>query len=242
MAMAASVSLSASAPLRSVQPARAAKSSRIRRQQVVASRRTSTQPARFRLALKRAYQQVTGKTATKETLDILTAHVSHETARGDRMYNYNFGGIKGVSPSGMTARYKTHEYIDGAKTKMVDGFRAYRNLDEGAVDYVALLATRYSSALHQAERGDIDGFSAALKQRHYYTAPVDGYSRALRGLLRQGTAPLDPASAHEMAHNIAVQPQHIDTLPTIDLVRAIHEVTALAANIAAPADEESVDG
>jgi len=119
-------------------------------------------------------------------LDILTAHVSHETAAGRSMYNYNFGGIKGASPDGTTARCKTHEYINSKKTNLVDGFRAYRNLTDGAADYLSLLQRRYGAALERAEQGDVDGFSTALKKRGYYTAPLGIYARAMRARLNQG--------------------------------------------------------
>ena len=33
--------------------------------------------------------------AQQGMLDILTAHVAHETGNGDQMFGYNFGGIKG---------------------------------------------------------------------------------------------------------------------------------------------------
>ena len=47
-------------------------------------RRTPTAPSRIRAALAVAHRKLTGQAASPEKLDILTAHVNHETARGDR--------------------------------------------------------------------------------------------------------------------------------------------------------------
>lgn len=148
--------------------------------QLVAAHRTATHPVQFRAALERAHEDLTGKPAPAEMLDVLTAHVSHETASGDKMYNFNFGGIKGRSPEGLTARYKTTEVFGGKQTKIVDGFRAYDSLDDGAKDYLKFLQGRYGKAYSLAEQGDVDGFSRALKEKGYYTAGVDTYARAVR--------------------------------------------------------------
>ena len=221
-----SMAVGAIPPVATSAVARGASDAR-RSPRIVPPKRTRVAPAQFRRALGRAYRTVRGKEPSAATLDILTAHVSHETGRGERMFNYNFGGIKGVGPGGLTAKYKTHEYIDGDKVNTVDGFRAYRSIDEGAVDYLALMDKRYGSALDEAARGDVNGFAAALKRRRYYTAPLDGYAKALRGLVgadvRVGEAPKLDAE--------------IGPLPTVELVRTIFEATARAASLANPSEE-----
>lgn len=136
----------------------------------------------LRAAIGRAHQRVTGRSASPATLDILTAHASLETASGARMFNFNFGGIKGASPTGETARCKTHEIIDGKDVTIRDGFRAYRSLDDGAVDYVKLMHARFPGAVAEAERGNVDGFAHSLKASRYYTADEGAYAAALRGL------------------------------------------------------------
>jgi hypothetical protein len=155
----------------------------------VAARRTPASPDRIRNAIATAYRKQTGAHAGATLLDVLTAHVSHETARGERMFNYNFGGIKGAGPGGTTARYATREVNpDGSDRVLVDGFRAYLSLDDGANDYVATMRSRYPAAVAAAARGDVDGFAAALKQRGYFTAHLDDYARAVRSLARDGAA------------------------------------------------------
>lgn len=149
----------------------------------VEPRRTQVSQGEIRDALARAHKQVTGRAAGKSTLDVLTAQASLETASGGRMYNYNFGGIKGSGPAGETARLRTHEVLNGKDVEIKDGFRAYRTIDEGASDYVRLMKDRFPGAMAQAERGDVDGFARALKQSNYYTADEKAYASGLRSLI-----------------------------------------------------------
>ena len=144
--------------------------------------RTAVSRADLRGAIGRAHQKLTGRSASPALLDVLTAHASLETGSGGQMYNYNFGGIKGKSPMGETARMRTKEVYDGREVEVRDGFRAYRSLDDGALDYVRLMRDRFGGAVARAEAGDVDGFAHALKQAHYYTADESKYASALRGL------------------------------------------------------------
>ena len=149
----------------------------------VEPKRTQVSQAEIRDAIARAHAKVTGRAASGAALDVLTAQASLETASGGRMYNYNFGGIKGSSASGETARLRTHEVLGGKDVEIRDGFRAYRSLDDGAADYVRLITDRFPAAMAQAERGDVDGFAKALKQAGYYTAAEKDYASGLRALM-----------------------------------------------------------
>ena len=141
---------------------------------------THATPAQMRAAIATAYQNVTGRAPTKGALDTITAQAMVETARGTSMINYNFGGIKGQSPQGMTTRAKTVEVENGKTTHIVDGFRAYGSLQDGATDYVKLLHDRFSSAFSRADAGDVNGFAHELKSAHYFTANESDYAAALR--------------------------------------------------------------
>jgi hypothetical protein len=191
-------------------------------------------------------------------LDILTAHVSHETGNGERMFNYNFGGIKGPSERGLVARYGTTEFFNGHKTSIRAGFRAYRSLDEGAVDYVKFMRAGYGKAVSQAESGDVDGFSAALKSRGYYTAPQDAYAAAMRAHVRQGAHGAASSKQAEpgfqvrkgggflYGHELASESLALDggtaMLPTaVEVARVIDSVSALSSRIAAPLEDEEDD-
>jgi hypothetical protein len=146
----------------------------------VPPQKTPVDPAQIRAAIGRAYQRETGKAPDQRVIDTLTAHVSHETASGSMMHNYNFGGIKGHSPEGLTANTKTKEVLGGREVSIVDGFRAYSSVDAGASDYVRTMSHRFPAAMQAAGRGDVAGFAHALKKANYYTADEQLYANALQ--------------------------------------------------------------
>ena len=217
----------------------------------VAARRTPMSVGQIRAALASAHVAVVGRAASPATLDVLTAQVAHETARGERMFNHNFGGIKGTGTGGATARYATHERLGGEDVKLVDGFRAYASPAEGARDYLALLKSRYGGAMAAAERGDAQGFAVALKERGYYTAPVADYAAAIRQLAHEArtpgvASPVTPAydasfatRALEFAPSqLAGEASPAGALPTsLEVVRVLDAVAAMSARIGAPDDE-----
>ncbi|MBL9028110.1 MAG: hypothetical protein JNL21_38315 [Myxococcales bacterium] len=146
----------------------------------VDTRATPLSPGEIKSSLATAYQKLHGREAPRELLDTLTAQVCTETASGARMHDYNFGGIKGQSPNGLTARVSTREVLDGREVKIKDGFRAYRTPIEGALDYVSFLERRFPRALEAAEKGDVNGYVGALKAGRYFTADESAYAAAIR--------------------------------------------------------------
>ncbi len=188
-------------------------------------------------------------------LDVLTAHVSHETASGDKMYNFNFGGIKGASPDGLTARYKTTEFLGGRRTKLVDGFRAYGSLDDGARDYLLFLQGRYGKAYAKAQDGDVDGFSRALKQSGYYTAPVDTYARAMRRHMDNPgaytstdmRAQAGAGGRYLYGAELAIEGMESSGMPTglpntVAIARVMDTMSGLAARIGRPVEDADDSG
>jgi hypothetical protein len=101
------------------------------------------------------------------------------------MYNYNFGGIKGVGPSGLTVAQRTREGYGQSERRITDQFRAYGNVDEGARDYVRLLRGRYAEGVAAAQKGDATGFVRVLKQRGYFTGDPVAYERNIVSLAKR---------------------------------------------------------
>jgi hypothetical protein len=128
--------------------------------------------------LARAWRAVLHRPARETTVAVLWAHWAHETARGQRMHGFNFGGIKGRGPAGASVVVWTRE---GARPgELVQRtFRAYDTARDGAYDYVALLRTRYPNAFRAARYGRVDEFVAALQAGGYFTADGSAYLRAL---------------------------------------------------------------
>jgi hypothetical protein len=215
----------------------------------VAPRKTPISPSEIRDALSAAHQALKGKPIEPKLLDVLTAQVCTENASGAAMHNNNFGGIKGTSPEGMTAKLKTREILGGKEVEIRDGFRAYSTPLEGAKDYIQLLEKRFPRALEAAKTGDIGEYAARLKAGHYFTADAGEYAACLKGVLARG---FDDNGTN----TIAQQPRtlsgldsfgpfdargamDVGALPTtLAVVRVMDAVSQSSARIAAPLDDE----
>ena len=104
---------------------------------------------------------------------------------GASMYNYNFGGIKGMGPGGLSVSQRTKEGFGASERTITDRFRAYRTAEEGATDYVKLLTQRFPEAVQSAQAGDPAGFVSGLKQRGYFTGDAGAYTRSVSSLTAQ---------------------------------------------------------
>lgn len=171
--------------------------------------KTKATVGELRGAIARACEKLYGS-APKELVDTLTAQASLETGRGQSMYNWNFGGIKGAGPMGLTAKCHTKEVFDGKTVEIVDGFRAYGSLDEGALDYVATLRGRFGRSWDAAVAGDVRGFAHALKAQGYYTASEVDYTKALTALYTEA------AGAPPMPAPLGPEPRALEP-PPLDL-------------------------
>jgi hypothetical protein len=98
------------------------------------------------------------------------------------MYNYNFGGIKGTGPTGLTVAQRTKEGWGKTERSITDHFRAYESAQDGASDYVKLLMAHYPEAVTAANRGDASGFVRGLKQRGYFTGDEQAYERSVKSI------------------------------------------------------------
>jgi hypothetical protein len=116
---------------------------------------------------------------------VLVSQWSLETGGGQSMMNYNFGGIKGQSPSGQSVSYLTTEGSDADAHSIVDSFRAYGSAREGAADYIRLLRDHYPDALGQARAGNPSGFVHALKRGGYFTGSEKASASAVSSSARQ---------------------------------------------------------
>jgi len=136
-------------------------------------------------ALSNAWSRQFGEVPSKATVAILTAQWAHETGRGQSMFNYNFGGIKGTGPSGLTVSQRTFEGWGETRTTITDNFRAYQTAEEGAADYLSLLGRRYRGAIEGARAGDPAQFVRELKSGGYFTGNEELYTRSITSLARQ---------------------------------------------------------
>lgn len=149
---------------------------------LVAPVRTRLDAGQASAALRSAWQSVMGEEPSEGTVKVLTAQWAHETGHGASMFNYNFGGIKGTGPSGLSVAQRTREGFGETERTIVDNFRAYRTAEEGAGDYVRLLKARFPGAAEAAKNADPQAFVHALKARGYFTGDEGAYTRSIVAL------------------------------------------------------------
>lgn len=149
---------------------------------LVPTQRTRLSGEQAAAALRSAWTSVRGTPPSDETLSVLVGQWAHETGRGASMLNYNFGGIKGTGPSGLSIAASTREGFGAEQQRITARFRAYGSAEEGARDYVSLLARRYPDAVQAAEGGDARGFVQALKARGYFTDDEAAYAKSVQSL------------------------------------------------------------
>ncbi|HYQ15951.1 MAG TPA: glucosaminidase domain-containing protein [Polyangiaceae bacterium] len=144
--------------------------------------RTQLSAGQAQEALRAAWQNVTGEAPSDKTLALITAQWAHETGNGASMYNYNFAGIKGAGPSGLSVAQHTREGYGASERRIVDNFRAYRSAEEGATDYVQLLSKRFPEAVQGAKDGDPAAFVHGLKAKGYFTGHEGQYLTSVTGI------------------------------------------------------------
>jgi hypothetical protein len=143
-----------------------------------------------------AWRESQGEAPSDSTLAVLCAHWSHETDHGRRMHAHNFGGIKGVGPSGQSLVMWTREHV-GEERLVRRTFRAYSSPEEGARDYVNLLSERYGAAFRGAREASIERFVTGLSSRGYFTDDEQTYLRSLARLVRECARELSRAPSNQ---------------------------------------------
>jgi hypothetical protein len=144
--------------------------------------RTKLSAAQAQEALRTAWERVTGEVPSDKTLALITAQWAHETGNGASMYNYNFAGIKGTSPEGLSVAQRTTEGYGENERRIIDNFRAYRSAEDGATDYVRLLERRFPAAVEGARQGDPQAFVRGLKSRGYFTGHEGAYLNSVASI------------------------------------------------------------
>lgn len=230
------------APVSVIAPRSANAASPAPRAAVVPARITALSGDEAAGALARAYEAVVGEPPSPRTLAVLTAQWAHETGRGASMLNFNFGGAKGVGPSGLTVEARTREGWGTSERRIVDRFRAYGSAEEGAADHVRLLERRFEAALSAAQAGDAEAFVRELRAGGYFTGDPAAYARAVSGLaetairdgygaLTHGVTPrrLGPAPAGVARSPGPTGDRHpglVDALPGVDSALAVADELA----------------
>lgn len=200
----------------------------------LADKLTPLTPIQAVTALSAAYAAVDGETPSPECLSIHTAQSALECARWKSIHGHNFSNVKASAKyAGLYSCYRCNEKLDGVwKFFLPEGelvgdfttplkgpplpvpeghvqtrFRAFANVNAGALDHMQLVKRKWPEAWTAARGGDVAGFVRELRQRNFFTADVDPYLKAVSSLSREflplcrsftATFPEPPADDHEM--------------------------------------------
>jgi hypothetical protein len=142
----------------------------------VPATRTPFTPRDLLAALHWAFTTQMGHAPLDATLALLCAQVALETSNGGAAVQWNIGNVK-RGPGPNWTEFQTVEYLGTPplRTVCLGQFSAWMSLNDGSLFFVAFLSDHYPEAWTGAINGDASAFCAGLKQRGYFTAPLDAY-------------------------------------------------------------------
>ena len=177
---------------------------------VIDTRTTWTRPEAAR-AIAVGYLAIRGRLPSVATLALLCAQWAGETGWGRSCHCHNPGNAKAVLATwrGDYTAFGCWELLHGKKVWLHPSpsrewpgrarhmashptsvesdaaclWRAFDSAEEGATDWLALLASR-AHWLTAAETGDVATFARALKAGGYYTATETSYRDLMAGIVR----------------------------------------------------------
>ncbi|KOC88094.1 type VI secretion system tip protein TssI/VgrG [Winslowiella iniecta] len=114
-------------------------------------------------------------------VSVTLAQAAQETGWGAHVKNNAWFGIKGKSPAGNTADFKTSEVIDGKRISITDSFRSYESFAEAADDHGRFLVNnpRYKNAF--SFKDDPAAFVDEIAKAGYATDP--NYAKSLKNII-----------------------------------------------------------
>jgi len=166
---------------------------------IVANRLTPLSQQEASRALAEAYARVTGGPPTDRVLALLLAQTGFETARWQKIHNFNFGNAKADLSYPLVTQFRCSEVEQGVE-QFFDppdshcNFRAYTNAADGAVDYIKVLQSRphwWNGLQTEDPTAFVDALATAPK---YYTGNPAVYKQAMASLFDE-FRPLVPAAA-----------------------------------------------
>lgn len=180
--------------------------------QYLADKLTPLTVAQAMAALRGAFETVEGVTPSPECLSIHTAQSALEAGRWKSLHNWCFTNAKASATyAGYFQCYRCNEQLPdgwhwyvpegelvggfgtplrGAPLAVPDGhpqtrFRAFPNIETGALDHMQLVKRKWPEAWTSARGGDVAGFVYGLKARGFFTADAAPYLAGVSSLMRE---------------------------------------------------------
>lgn len=135
-------------------------------------RQTVLSPTEAERLLRLAWEARLDVPVQDRQLRLLLALWDLETARGQRMWNHNWGNIIETDTS--------RPFYTADDSGNLRRFKAYLTADEGADDFLGELHFKREWFEPIAKGASPEAFARGLKARGYFEAPLDRYARTLR--------------------------------------------------------------
>lgn len=164
-------------------------------------------------ALVKAWGHLWQEVPRRETVLVLLAQSALETGRWRSCHNFNLGNIKSRPGDGRDWTYFRCNEVEHGRTVWYDPphpacrFRAFRTLEEGAVDHLAFLRgmKRYAQAWPMAIAGDPRAFVGELKRAGYFTASLEPYATSVASIYHD----FDRTLTFEIPPLVAAPPEDV---------------------------------
>ena len=154
---------------------------------IVENRLTPLSQQEASRALAEAYARVTGGPPTDRVLALLLGQTAFETARWQKIHNFNFGNAKADLGYPLVTQFRCSEVEQGVE-QFFDppdphcNFRAYTNAADGAVDYIKVLQSRphwWNGLQTEDPNAFVDALATVPK---YFTGNPVVYKQAMASL------------------------------------------------------------
>ena len=152
---------------------------------------THIDPRDLANALVSAWRSIFNEAPKRESILVILAQSALETGRWRYCHAWNIGNIKHVPGDGRGFTYYRCNEVEHGKVVWYDppnpacAFRAFRTLEEGAVDHLAFLRKRFAAAWHAVELGDPRVFVQQLKAHGYFTADEKPYENSVASIFHE---------------------------------------------------------
>lgn len=200
---------------------------------------TPVAPAQVCEALHNGWRNQFDTTPHRTSLLVLLAQWALETGRGRSMHCFNLGNVKSNQQSGDWCFFRCNEILKGKVVwfepdDLACCFRAFKTVEDGALDYLQTLHRRFQRAWPAVLAGDPAAFSHLLKLQRYYTASEAQYTKTLVSLFNEfsRTIPVRPLPTE--------LPDETERLPNLYSVLGVQ--TVLAALNFSPGQFDGIEG
>jgi hypothetical protein len=146
-------------------------------------------------ALRSAYQELFDEDPTHEILGVAWSQIALENARGQAIYDFNFGNITGTGENGFYALETDEQVAPGVWKRLTLHYAAHPDAGAGARAYWRLITGAHYRPVFDAEfkDGNASGATMHLHALGYFTANPEPIAVTMGNLYRHFSDVIAPS-------------------------------------------------